>query len=82
MTFRPHHCRMCGRTCCNDCSDKRAIDWNNINTNGFSVDNEGKIDLTVDISKEEQEKEAFIDVSRICEYCEVKLDNTQIDNFY
>lgn len=28
MTFRPHHCRMCGRTCCNDCSDKRAVDWN------------------------------------------------------
>ena len=40
------------------------------------------MEITVDIPEEEQEKEAFIDVSRICEYCEVKLDNTQIDTFY
>lgn len=47
MTFRPHHCRICGRTCCNDCSDKRAIDWNQVQ-GGVNVNNEGNVDITIE----------------------------------
>lgn len=80
MTFRPHHCRMCGRTCCNDCSDKRAVDWNQ---HGEPKVDEHGVDITVDQAEEEQQPgEACIEVTRVCEYCEVKLDNPQIEKFY
>lgn len=26
ISLTPHHCRLCGRTCCKDCSGKRTID--------------------------------------------------------
>ena len=28
VKIRKHHCRMCGRSCCKDCCEKRNIDWN------------------------------------------------------
>ena len=79
MTFRPHHCRMCGRTCCNDCSDKRAVDWNQ---HGEPQVDEDGVDITVDQAAEQQPGEPCIEVTRVCEYCEVKLDNPQIEKFY
>jgi len=60
---------MCGRSCCKDCSEKRNIDWNSA-----AMQHKNKIDND-DLASSQIEVQGKIELTRICEYCEVKLDN-------
>jgi len=65
---------MCGRTCCKDCSAKRIID-SSTNKNFVPVNEDQSLDSSIIQSADGV-------ITRICEFCEVKLDNPQIDEFY
>jgi hypothetical protein len=63
---------MCGRSCCKDCSLKRVVDVALLLKNP-----QGEEELNSSIISSPEGA-----LTRICEYCEVKLDNPQIEEFY
>jgi len=69
VTLTPHHCRKCGRTCCKDCSVKRLLPVDQISE-------EKDLGASTHSLMEDMRE------TRICEYCEVQLDNPQIEMFY
>lgn len=77
ISLTPHHCRLCGRTCCKDCSGKRTVDVAIIQQLSNKPVMEEDLDASV-ISAGEGAQDGAVR-TRICEYCEVKLDNPQID---
>ena len=70
----PHHCRMCGRTCCYYCSLKRQLNESNLIE--ISADN------SLDLSVSQISDNITGPNVRICTYCDLKLNNPQIDKFY
>lgn len=87
VSLRQHHCRMCGRSCCYYCSGQRAVkDVEEAAQQALMQSDLGSSVLSGDWEQsfvENLEKGGKKEpMTRICEYCEVKLNNKQLEKFY
>lgn len=92
LSLTQHHCRICGRSCCFYCCSKRSIQ--ELTDKGFLQNQEGLENADDSINMGDSLTQSFNDgdlndpnrkkgpVTRICEYCEVKIDNPQVEKLY
>ena len=80
VTLRQHHCRMCGRSCCHYCNIQRSIkDIEEAVQQAFDPEMGAQL---LEDSMNEGAARFDAMTTRICQYCEVKLDNRQLERFY